>query len=59
MASIRPSMLPVILRTNALIYSLFASVKARLDGGKRFVECQRARETITGGSQIDFIDEIL
>ena len=27
--------------------------------GKRFVERQRAKETINGGSQMDFIDERL
>ena len=29
------------------------------DNGKRFVERERAKETINGGSQMDFIDELL
>ena len=55
-------MLLVFLRSfaNALIL-YFASVNESgvRDNGKQFVERQRAKETINGGSQIDFIDELL
>ena len=29
------------------------------DSGKRFIERQRAKETINGGSQMDFINKLL
>ena len=53
-------MLPVFLRSfvNALMFYLpqwFSGVK---ENGKWFVE-QRVKEIIIGGSQMDFIDELL
>ena len=52
--------MPVFLRSiaNALMLYLNGKSGAR-DNGKRFVERQKAKETINGGSQVDFIDELL
>ena len=49
-------MLPVFLRSFTNAVMLFFVSKVR-DSGKRFVERQRAKETINGGSH--FIDELL
>ena len=49
-------MLPVFLRSFTKAVMLFCVSKVR-DSGKRFVERQRAKETINGGSH--FIDDLL
>ena len=58
-----PAMLPVFLRyfANALMLALFClnETSGVRDNGKRVVERQREKETINGGSQMDFTDEIL
>ena len=42
-----------------LLYFICLSKSGVRDSGKRFVERQRAKETINGGSQMDFTDELL
>ena len=53
-------MLSVFLRSfaNALMLYFLGKSGVR-DSGKRFVERQRAKETIDGGTLMDFIDELL
>ena len=60
-SSTPPAMLPVFLRSfaNALLL-YFASVKAGSDITENgLFDRQRAKETINGGSQIYFTDELL
>ena len=60
MGSIRPSMLPVFPRSFANALMLFCLSKSGFrDSGKRFVERERAKERINGGTQMDFTDERL
>ena len=61
MGSFRPAVLPVFLWTfaNALMLYLPQEKRGQRFSGKRFIERQRAKETINGGSQMDFIDELL
>ena len=55
-----PAILPVFLRSIANALMLYLNSKSGVrDNGKRFVERQRAKETINGGSQADFVDELL
>ena len=60
MGSSRPAMLPVFPRSFANALMLFCLSKSGFrDSGKRFVERERAKERINGGTQMDFTDERL
>ena len=60
MGSSRPAMLPVFVRSfaNALMLICLSKSAVR-DSAKRFVERQGVNEKISGGSQMDCIDELL
>ena len=60
LGSSTPAILPVFLRPIAIALMLYLNSKSGVrDNGKRFVERQKAKEMINGGSQVDFIDELL
>ena len=59
MRSVRPAMLPVFCGLLQMLYCFICLSKREVrDSGKRFVERQRAKGTIHGDSQMDFIDEL-